>query len=453
MSKVINMTSGSPSKLILTFAFPAIITNIGQQLYLNVDTAIVGRGVGVSALAAVGCTGWIYGLILWFIMALTTAFSTFVSRYFGMNDKNAVNRCLALSSVLSLIIGVILTVLGIVTARPLLEIMNTPSDIIKDAENYLYIMVSGTVILMGYNLTSAILRAFGDSRSPLVAMIISAILNIVLDLIFVMVFKWGVSGAAIASVISQLVSFLYSFIVILKIDFVEIKKEHFNPDFALIKSMLFFSLPIGFQNAILSVGGMVLQATVNLEGSIFIAGYTATNRLYGMFECTAIALGSAITTFMSQNFGANKPERLRRGFKTSFVIVVVFSIVVALFMLLSGKFLLSIFIDPEEAGALTSLAIAYKYLFIMLLSLPILYLIYLYRSTLQAIGNAFWSMLSGVAEFVVRVLFATIIYDTFSTECIYYVESSAWIGALLVLIIPAHYYLKRIETLYSNSLN
>ena len=166
MSKVINMTSGSPSKLILTFAFPAIITNIGQQLYLNVDTAIVGRGVGVSALAAVGCTGWIYGLILWFIMALTTAFSTFVSRYFGMNDKTAVNRCLALSSVLSLIIGVILTVLGIVTAKPLLEILNTPSDIIKDAENYLYIMVSGTVILMGYNLV-AVFTEFGFYINPM----------------------------------------------------------------------------------------------------------------------------------------------------------------------------------------------------------------------------------------------------------------------------------------------
>ncbi len=453
MSKIINMTSGSPTKLILTFALPAIITNIGQQLYLNVDTAIVGRGVGVSALAAVGCTGWIYGLILWAVMALTTAFSTFVSRYFGMNDKEAVNKCLAASTVLSVIIGVIFTVAGIVTAEPLLKAMNTPSDILDDALIYLYVMVSGTLVVMGYNLTCAILRAFGDSRSPLNAMIISAILNIVLDLIFVMVFKWGVFGAAIASVISQFVSFIYSLFVILKIDFVKIKKEDFCLDFTLVKNMLVFSLPLGFQSIILSIGGIVLQSTINLEGSIFIAGYTATNRLYGMFECTAIALGSAITTFVSQNFGAGKPERVKKGFKVSFVIVTAFSVAVSVIMLISGKFLLTLFIDPKEKGADLSLEIAYKYLFIMLLSLIILYLIYLYRSLLQAIGNSFWSMMSGVNEFIVRFLFATSIYDIWGTECIYYVETAAWLGALLILIIPTHIYLKKSETLYLNSLN
>ncbi len=444
MSKITNMTLGNPTKLILGFAFPIIITNIGQQLYTIVDTAIVGRGVGVSALAAVGCTTWIYGLILWTILALTYGFSTFISRYFGMGNKEMLNKYLGTSVFLAFIIGIILTVVGIVATRPLLLLLKTPSDIIDDATIYLYVMIGGTLAIMGYNLASSVLRAFGDGRSPLIAMIISAVSNVGLDLLFVMVIPWGVLGAALASVISQLVSFIYCVIQIKNIEMVDLKKSDLAPDFRVIREVIVFSLPLGFQNAILAVGGIVLQGTVNLEGSIFIAGYTATNRLYGMFECTAIALGNAITTFMSQNYGAKKIDRVKSGFKSSFVILIVLSLIVMILMLITGKFFLSLFISPDEVGAPESLEIAFKYLFVMLISLPVLYLLYLYRSSLQAIGNSFWSMLSGIAEFVARVVFATYVYDAFGTTSIYFVESAAWLGALIVVIPPCYYHLNRL---------
>lgn len=439
------MTVGSPTRLILTFAFPMIISNIGQQLYSIVDTAIVGRGVGVSALAAVGSTTWIYGIILWSIMALTSGFSTYVSRYFGMGNKDLINRTLASSAVLSLIIGVIFTLLGLVFSLPVLKLLKTPSDIIEDAALYLYVMVLGTLPVMGYNLTSSILRAFGDGKSPLIAMIIAAVLNVGLDVLLVIVFPFGVLGAALATVISQLVSFVYCLFEIKKIEYVDLKKEHFLGNGALSLELLRFSMPLSLQNAILSAGGLVLQSAVNLEGSIFIAGYTATNRLYGMFECTAIALGHSITTFISQNFGIKDYKRVKKGFKVSFYILVVFSVIVMLLMFLCGKPLLKLFIAPDEVGASESLAIAYKYLCIMLFSLVILYLIYLYRCTLQAIGISLWSMLSGFAEFAARVIFATTIYNAFGAVSIYFVEPAAWLAALLLVIFPCYHHLKKLK--------
>lgn len=445
MSRITNMTVGDPKKLILSFAFPIIVTNIGQQLYNIVDTAIVGRGVGMTALASVGCTTWIYGIILWSILALTYGFSTFISRYFGMGDKELLNRSLAMSTVLSVIIGIILTVVGLLATKPLLVLLKTPDDIIEGAAVYLYVMISGTFAVMGYNMTSSILRAFGDGKSPLIAMIIAALLNVGLDLLFIMVIPWGIFGAALASVISQLVSFIYCLVCIKRIEYVDIKKEYWKWDGFLARELLVFSLPLGIQNAILSVGGLVLQGAVNLEGSIFIAGYTATNRLYGMFECTAIALGHAITTFISQNYGSGNIKRVKQGFKTSFIIAVIFSIVVMAVMMVSGKFLLKLFIDPLEPGADVSLDIAFKYLFVMLCSLVILYLLYVYRSTLQAVGTSFWSMLSGFAEFLARVLFAICLYPIWGKTTIYFVESAAWLAALLVVIPPCYYHLKKLK--------
>lgn len=445
MSRVTNMTVGDPKKLILTFSLPIIVTNIGQQLYNIVDTAIVGRGVGMNALAAVGCTTWIYGIILWSILAITYGFSTFVSRYFGMGDKELLNRSLAMSIVLSSLLALFFTVVGIIVTRPVLELLNTPPEIIDDAALYLYVMIGGTVPVMGYNLTSSVLRAFGDGKSPLIAMIIAALLNVGLDILFVMVIPWGVFGAAIASVIAQLVSFIYCVACIKKIEHVELKKEYFKWDGTLAKELIKFSIPLGLMNATLAVGGLVLQAAVNLEGSIFIAGYTATNRLYGMFECTAIALGHAITTYMSQNFGAGNTERVKKGFRTSFVIAVIFSLIVMAVMLLSGKFLLQMFIDPTEAGADLSLDIAFKYLLVMLYSLVILYLLYVYRSTLQAIGTSFWSMLSGFAEFAARVFFAKVLYFSWGSESIYFVESAAWLAALVTVIPPCYYHLRKLK--------
>lgn len=443
MSRVKDMTQGNPVKLILSFAFPLILTNIGQQLYMIVDAAIVGRGVGVKALAAVGCTDWSYWVILWAVTMMTQGFATFISRYFGMRNFQAMNKAVANSTVLCLVVGTILTVAGLLAVKPLLQLLQTPADILPDAVTYLSTMVAGTLIITAYNMAASILRAFGDGRSPLIAMIVAAVMNILLDLLFVMLFRWGVFGAALASLISQLVAFGYCFFRITKIECVQISRSDWILDLKMSGELLKFAMPLALQYIVINLGGVILQSTINLQGSIFIAGYTAVNKLYGLLECTAVGLGLALTTYFSQNYGAGNVRRIRSGHKTALLIMSGAAMVVMTLVLVFGKYLLQLFIDPAEAGAADSLGIGNKYLLIMALNMIILYWIYVYRSIMQAMGDSIWSMISGFAEFAARVLMAKAVFLLFGQETLFYIEPVAWVMALLFVMVPCFPHMKR----------
>ncbi|MBE6695721.1 MAG: MATE family efflux transporter [Ruminococcaceae bacterium] len=444
MQRITDMTSGNITRQILRFAFPLIIANIGQQLYMIVDASIVGLGVGVKALAAVGSTDWSYWLILWTVMALTQGFATFVSRYFGKQDFENLRKSIAMSVILCLIIGASLTVVGFFAARPVLELLKTPSDIIDSAETYLLTMISGTLIVASYNMSASILRAFGDGRSPLIAMIIAAILNIALDLTFVLLFDMGIFGAALASVIAQFVSFLYCFHQIKKIEYAKLTREDFRIDAKMIKELLVFGIPLALEHIVIALGGIVLQSTINAQGSIFVAGYTATNKLYGLLECTAIALGMAFSTFSSQNFGAGNKKRVIEGIRKGTALTVGIATAIALFFISLGKYMLRLFIDTKETGANEALKIAYDYLLIMTFFLIVLYLIHVYRNVMQAMGISVWSMVSGFSEFVVRVCMAKLIIPIIGSNGIFYTEPLAWIAALLFIFIPFLYYKKKL---------
>ncbi len=441
MERTTDMTKGSILKHLLTFAFPLILANLGQQLYMIVDAAIVGRGVGVKALAAVGATDWIYCLIFWTIMGITQAFSTFVSRYFGDKNYHDMNKTIAMSSIICLVVGIILTVLGIFFARPLLMVLDTPGDIIDSAVIYLSTMIAGTLVVTAYNMASSVLRAFGDGKSPLIAMITAALLNIGLDLLFVMVFRWGVFGAALASVLSQLVSFVYCLYQVKKINCVKLDKKMWKMDYKMIKNLLAFGIPISLQYIVISVGGMILQSTINLQGSTFIAGFAATNKLYGLLECTAISFGIAFSTFFAQNYGAGLKARVRKSIRTGEKLCIVSALIVSAFVFLTGKYLLQLFLDVSKEGGPEALAIGTKYLFYMAASLSVLYLIYVYRNALQAVGISFWSMMSGFAEFAVRVFMGKAVIVWFGSETLFFTEPAAWLGAMLTVMIP-YYVLK-----------
>lgn len=445
MSREINMTNGRPAKLMLKFAAPLILANLGQQVYMIIDAAIVGRGVGVKALAAVGCTDWITWMMIFSISSLTQGFATFVSRCYGEKDYKQMSKTIAASFTLTVIIGLFLTLMGIVFSSSLLELLKTPADVFKESYVYLITLLSGTVVISAYNMSASILRAFGDGKTPLIAMIVAAVLNVFLDIVFVMVFGWGVFGAAIASVVSQIVSFLYCLYRIFRIEVIKIERSYLKPDRALWTDLLKFSFPLAIQYIIISLGGMLVQSTVNTRGSIFVAGYTATNKLYGLIECTAISLGFAITTYMAQNFGAGNIKRVREGLKSATMITIAISLVVMTVVLVSRKYLLMLFIDSAEIGADKSLVIANRFLVIMLLSLIILYLIYVYRCTLQAIGNSFWSLVSGIGECAVRIIMAKLIIMVTGYEILYYIEPAAWLGALLLVIFPCLYHIKKLN--------
>ena len=447
MSKrTIDMTVGSPAKHILRFAIPLILTNVGQQLYMIADAAIVGRGVGVKAFAAVGATDWSYWMILWTVGGLTQGFSTFVARAFGEKNHREMNRFIATSVVLCVLIGGSLTVLGLSAARPLLRLLHTPADILPGATAYLMTMVGGTLAVMGYNMAAAILRALGDGRTPLNAMIIAALLNIALDCLFVFVLDWGIVGAAAASVLAQLVSFLYCSASILKIDMVKLDREAWKPDPDKIKSMLIFGLPIALQYVVITLGGMILQSSVNLQGSIFIAGYTATNKLYSFLQCFAMSFGVAACTFIAQNYGAGHFDRVKQGVVDSVKIVTITAVIMTTISLVTRWQILRVFLDVEEAGGTEALAVAVRYLTIMSLFFVIQHILHVFRNVLQALGVAVWFMASGVAEFVARLFLSKVAIHYMGTDALFIAEPASWLGAMLCVFLPYFYYKKKLLT-------
>lgn len=447
MSKVVDMTVGKPTKHIIKFALPLLLTNLGQQLYMMVDGAIVGRGVSVKALASVGTTDWCYWLILWAVIGLTQGFSTFISRYFGDKNFKKLNQAIAISIVLCLILGTILTVLGILLSRPVLSLLNTPEDVFEGASVYLITMISGTLIVTAYNMSASILRALGDGKTPLIAMAIAGVLNLLLDCLFVFCFKWGIFGAAIASVISQAVSFIFCLTRLGKVDFISLKKDAWKMDKVAVKEMLFLGLPISFQYAVISFGGIILQSSVNLQGSIFIAGYTATNKVYGLLECSATSLGIATSTFVAQNYGARLFDRVKKGVKVSLLLVTITALLTFTFMMTARNLLCSLFINANEVGGNEALIIAVRYLTTMLCSILILYFLHVFRNTLQAMQISFWPMISGIAEFVCRVFMAKVAINWafLGADALFVSEPVAWLGALLSVMLPYFFYRKRLK--------
>lgn len=429
-----NMTEGSPAKLILSFSLPLMAANLGQQLYMIVDTMIVGKGVGVEALASVGATDWSYWLALWVIQAMTQGFAISISQHFGEGNQNRIKKTVAMSIWLCLGIGVVLTVSGLVFARFLLRILQTPDPIFQGALSYLMILYAGILVVMAYNMAAAILRSLGDGKTPLIAIVIAAITNILLDLLFVLVFRWGVAGAAFATVLAQLLAFIYCLLVMRKIDLLKMERKDWKPESSIIKRQCGLGIPLALQHVLIAIGGMILQSSINRHGFVFIAGFTATNKIYGLLESSAISLGYAVTTYTAQNYGAGRYDRIRNGLKSSVLIATAMSVCVSAAMIAGGRAVLGLFIDSTSSSAAEVLEISYHYLFIMSCLLSSLYLLYAFRNTLQGLGNTVAPFLSGVMEFFARVSVAVYFSRLWGTEAIFFAEPCAWAAATLVLV-------------------
>lgn len=443
MKNIVDMTKGNALKHILKFAIPLLVVNIGQQLYTVVDAIIVGRGVGVDALAAVGSTDWIYWFIAWSLIAFASGLSIFVARYFGAKDYEKMNKVIATAITLSVILGLFFTIVGVLIIGQLLKLLNTPSNIYWQAKIYLITMTLGSLIVITNALFSGIIRAFGNGKASLVSMIMSFIINVGLDLIFVLVFRWGVVGAAIASLIAQLVSTIYYLIVISKIDIIKLDRSCWKIDWRLTGEMIRFATPIALQMSIIACGGIFLQGAVNLQGGNFIAGYSATNKVYGLIETGASAFGVASTTYFSQNYGAKLFDKVKLGVRTSVKIMVISSFTVFVLMSLFGGLILQLFIDINEAGGYEAIEYAKRYLRIMCLFLTIRYVNNVYRSILESMGISFWSMMSGVLECASRIIMAKIFVFHIGTDALFISEPLAWLCALLILALPYYFYYRK----------
>lgn len=445
-SKVQDMTSGSPARLIMLFAIPLMLGNIFQQLYTMVDTIVVGQIVGVQALAALGAVEWVMWLVLGVASGMTQGFSILIAQYYGAREIKDLKKALAHSYILTAILAAAVLVFSQAGAYGLLRFLNTPENIIGMSMSYLRVVFCGIPMIAAYNIFASALRAMGNSKTPLTAMILAAIINVILDILFVAQFHMGVAGAAAATVIAQNFSAVYCFLVLRKINIVKLEKSHFSKDTVLDKKLLKLGTPIVFQNVIIAVGGLVVQYVVNGYGFLFVAGFTATNKLYGLLEMAAISYGYAIVTYVGQNLGAKRPDRIKKGVRASAVIAAITSAVISVVMIFWGKIILSLFISGDPKQTQQVLEIAYRYLFIMACFLWILYFLYVYRSALQGLGDTVIPMMSGVAEFVMRVGVALLLPLAMGENGIFYAEITAWTGAAVLLAVN---YYRRVKTLFT----
>ncbi len=451
MASIQNMTAGRPGRLIFSFALPLMVGNLFQQFYTVADAMIVGQVLGVSAIASVGASEWMIWMALGMVQGFTQGFSIWMAQEFGADRPRQLRSVIANSVFLSVVIALAMLLGGQLCAAPILHILNTPATVFPGALSYMRTMFCGIPITMAYNLLASVLRSLGDGRTPLYAMVFAAAVNIVLDLLFVAVLHTGVAGAAAASVIAQLFAGVFCYVRIRGIDLLRMNREDLPLHRRTCWRLLVLGFPMAFQNAVISVGGMIVQYVINGFGVLFLAGFTATNKLYGMLEVAATSYGFSMTTYAGQNLGAGKTDRIRHGYRSAMGIAMVTSVVIALVMVLGGHAILRCFISGDAKTVADTLKIAYHYLFIMSVCLPVLYYLHVTRSCVQGMGNTVLPMVSGFAEFFMRTGSALLLPRLMGQEGIFYAEILAWAGADIVLFFSYRYCMARAARAHSDS--
>lgn len=438
-----NMTTGNPAKLILLFALPLIVGNIFQQFYNMADTMIVGRTIGVNALAAVGCTGSTTFLINGFVMGFTSGMSIVTARYFGAQDIEGVKRSFAISIILSFGLAVVLTGVGMWLARPMLELLNTPAEIIDDATVYVQIIFAGIIGMVVFNVTSNAMRALGDSRTPLYFLIFACCVNIVLDFTFILAFDMGVAGVGIATILAQLLSGLCCFWFIRKkMPALWVEKRHFRMVWQEVKVHIATAIPMGFQMSIIAIGSLILQFTLNGLGAVSVAAYTAAQKIDTIATMPMSSFGSSMATYSAQNYGAGKIDRIKKGVFQCILISVSFSIIIGMVNFFAGGTLVGFFIGKESPEVLELSQIYLKLNGSMYFLLALLFI---YRFTLQGLGNAVIPTVAGVMELVMRAVSALVMakYFGFAGACT--ANPLAWLGACIPLATAYYITIRKIS--------
>ena len=427
MNNTTDLTKGDPRKLILRFFFPLLMTNTLQQLYSFADTAIVGKGLGDDPLAAVGNMSSLCFLIIGFSMGLSNGFSILIAQNFGKKDIKALRRTVAHSIVLAVIITVLLTAFSMIFLKRILILMQTDPAILGDSLRYGYILFGGLAATIAYNMCAGVLRALGDSKTPLKAIVISSVMNITLNSLFIFVFRWGVSGAAAATIISQLFSGAFCFIKLSRLEILHLTREDFAHESTMYLRLLKNGIPMALMNSITAVGCMVVQYFVNGMGVAFTSAYSACSRYLNMFMQPAATAGAAMSSFTGQNYGAGRFDRIKSGLKVCLGISAVTYVVFGSAM---------VFLPRQLAGLIlngsTQIGYAAQFLPIcgvMIFSVDMLFVI---RNGVQGMGFPFVPMLSGIAEMFLRIGAMYFLIDKYAFRATAVAEISAWVGALII---------------------
>ena len=429
-----DMTTGSPAWAIFHFVLPVFLGTVFPQFYSMADTIIVGKFGGNKALAAVGSTGTIMFLIITSLIGMTVGFTVLTSQRFGAGDMDGMRKTVGCAAILSVIVSVVATAVSMLGMRSLLTIMNTPADIFDDAYAYIMIICGGIFAQVLYNYLASVLRALGNSRTPLYFLILAALLNIVLDLVFIIQFHAGAAGAAYATVISQGVSGVLCLLYIWKkVPVLHLKRSDWRLDWHIAKLQLGLGLPMALQYSITAIGTIMVQSALNSLGSTLVAAFTAASKIEQVVTQAYVALGTAMATFCAQNMGAGKISRIRRGFRDATLMGIVYSLFAALLVVTVGKYMTYLFISEEIETILPSVDIYLKCVAAFFIPLTV---VNLYRNGLQGMGFGFLPMMAGVAELVGRGVTAVIAagYGSYFGICM--ASPMAWVlaGGLLILM-------------------
>lgn len=452
---ITDMTKGSPLKHILLFSVPLLIGNVFQQLYNIADLVIVGRTLGVESFAAVGAVAPLFFLITFIIVGLTNGFAVVTGQRFGAKDIKGVRNSVVISTILSVIVTFIFSSIFALSMNYILKWMNVPDNIYHNAFWYVEIIIIGLIATTMYNMLASIIRALGDSKTPLYFLIIASLINIILALIFIIVFHMGVPGSAIAVILSQGISVILCTIFIkykfpiLRIHrnewFIKFDKDFYNSAYEHLK----IGVPMSIQFSILGISILIIQSVCNSFGSNVIAAMTAALRIEQIATMPMMSFGVALATFVAQNFGARKFKRIRLGVIKTSTINIVLSIVMAFVMRFWGTNIIGAFIGTATKEIIN---IAHSYLLISTIFYFFLGQIFIYRNALQGMGETVFPLLSSIAELVMRAFTAVYLAIKFGYIGMFYAGPIAWVSASTVLFLGYLYSIKHIIYKVKNKL-
>ena len=440
MAQSKEMTSGPCLPLIFNFTLPLLLGNMLQQTYSLIDAAIVGKFLGINALASVGASTSVVFLILGFCNGCCGGFGIPVAQKFGARDYVSMRRLVSVSLKLAGMMSVGIALITCLLCAFILRTMQTPENIFQDAYWYLLITFIGVPCTFFYNLLSSIIRALGDSKTPFWFLLFSTILNVLLDLLCILVFHWGVAGAAIATVFSQGVSaVLCYFYKYRKFEILRMQPADKRFRSELARQLIFVGVPMGLQFSITAIGSIMLQSANNALGTACVAAFTAAMRIKMFFLCMLESLGIAMATFCGQNYGAGKPERIWTGVKAASLMMIVYVAAVAIILWgFSEKFVL-LFVDPSETEIIADAAL---FLHISVSFFPVLGLLCILRYSIQGAGYTKLAMFSGVSEMIARILVSVVAVPLWGFWAVCFGDPTAWVFADAFLI-PAFIYVYR----------
>lgn len=434
------MTAGNPVKLIIKFMIPMCLGNIFQQFYNIADSIVAGQFLGVNALAAIGSTGSLIFFVTGWLNGLTSGFSIWVAQWFGAKRLDRMRHFIAMSIYICLFFVVVMTAGFLIANKPILRLMNAPEELLDDISRYMGIIYAGLIVTCAYNAFSSVLRALGDSKSPLYFLIVSATINVGLDIGFIVFFHMGVEGCAYATVIAQGISALLCLIYIIKkFDVLKLKKRDFKFSFLIIRRLLALGVPMGLQFSITAIGTIIVQGAINVYGPVSMAGFSAASKIQNIICTVFVSFGATVATYVGQNRGAGKMDRVRKGVYLTQLMILVTSFVIMGIIYGLGSYMVLIFVDPSETDVIQAAQI---YFHAVAWCYPFLGSIYLYRNALQGMGYGLVPMLGGVFELFARWGIVALVAGSAGFGAVCLSDPAAWIAALIPLV-PYYFWTMR----------